>query len=301
MLVVYLLKQRTVGPQMSCYQIMKATLNFLATHDFRSTPLSLCDAQDPQQLADFQTAFDMVFVDPSGLVNLCGRVTLGCYMELQHEAALSMALISSNPIAANAATSEQTMNDSDNTDGNTTSSSDSDDLESFQALFITKVPFHSKFDHLLTVRAEQAQLVSILQKCTPKLPQQRLTDFDFFAELPAPFPLPSGADQQPFCNVISKSIYHPCRNPSERVSTLLAGILRAGFGSRAPLLQRQRNLLESTGTDASLMTFGLLLDADTAYLPLVSTGATRNNSIRKYTDSLSLCCWLLAAERSCCR
>ncbi|XP_019714398.1 nucleolar protein 6-like, partial [Hippocampus comes] len=51
-------------------------------------------AKDPDStapsLADFHDAFQVVFIDPSGHLNMCADMTACTYQQLQHEASVSM-------------------------------------------------------------------------------------------------------------------------------------------------------------------------------------------------------------------
>ena len=80
------------------------------------------------KLEDFHAAFDVVFVDPSGFLNLMAHTTVGLYFELKHEAERALALL------------DDRVNDG------------------FDALFMTPVPWHNKFD--LTV---------VCDKVTPQI------------------------------------------------------------------------------------------------------------------------------------
>uniref|UniRef100_A0A8D2MV52 Nucleolar protein 6 n=1 Tax=Zonotrichia albicollis TaxID=44394 RepID=A0A8D2MV52_ZONAL len=95
MLVAYLLMKRKIVKMMSGYQVLRSTLQFLATTDLSVTGISLAKDADPSLpvLDDFHQAFEVVFVDPSGLVNLCADMTASKYHQVQLEAKRSMEIL----------------------------------------------------------------------------------------------------------------------------------------------------------------------------------------------------------------
>ncbi|XP_038125796.1 nucleolar protein 6 [Cyprinodon tularosa] len=92
MLMAYLLIIHRISNSMTAYQLLRNSLNFLATTDLTVSGISL--ARDPDStapsLAEFQSAFQVVFVDPSGHLNMCAGMTACTYKQLQHEAVVSM-------------------------------------------------------------------------------------------------------------------------------------------------------------------------------------------------------------------
>ncbi|KAA8592916.1 hypothetical protein FQN60_018371 [Etheostoma spectabile] len=92
MLLAYLLTSHRISNSMTAYQLLRNTLNFLASTDLTVNGISL--AKDPDttapSLAEFHNAFQVVFVDPSGHLNMCADMTTCTYKQLQHEASVSM-------------------------------------------------------------------------------------------------------------------------------------------------------------------------------------------------------------------
>ncbi|KAE8292305.1 Nucleolar protein 6 [Larimichthys crocea] len=92
MLLTYLLTTHRISNTMTAYQLLRNSLNFLATTDLTVNGISL--ARDPDctapALAEFHSAFQVVFVDPSGHLNMCADMTACTYKQLQHEASVSM-------------------------------------------------------------------------------------------------------------------------------------------------------------------------------------------------------------------
>ncbi|XP_017283451.1 nucleolar protein 6 isoform X2 [Kryptolebias marmoratus] len=92
MLLAYLLITHRISNTMTAYQLLRNSLNFLASTDLTVNGISL--AKDPDctapSLVDFHSAFQVVFVDPSGHLNMCAEMTACTYKQLQHEASLSL-------------------------------------------------------------------------------------------------------------------------------------------------------------------------------------------------------------------
>ncbi|XP_056141122.1 nucleolar protein 6 [Lampris incognitus] len=92
MLLAYLLTNRRVSNTMTAYQLLRNSLHFLSSTDLTENGITLAKDADSTapSLAEFQNAFQVVFVDPSGHLNLCADMTACIYKQVQHEASLSM-------------------------------------------------------------------------------------------------------------------------------------------------------------------------------------------------------------------
>ncbi|XP_053304284.1 nucleolar protein 6 [Spea bombifrons] len=92
MLVAYLLSKNKINKVMSGYQVLRNTLQFLAATDLTVNGIAMSSGSDHSlpSLADFQQAFEVVFVDPLGLVNLCADMTAATYRQIQFEAQESL-------------------------------------------------------------------------------------------------------------------------------------------------------------------------------------------------------------------
>nr|XP_057926598.1 nucleolar protein 6 [Doryrhamphus excisus] len=92
MLLAFLLTTHRISNTMTSYQLLRNSLNFLASTDLTMNGISL--AKDPDStappLADFHSVFQVVFIDPSGHLNMCADMTACTYKKLQHEASFSM-------------------------------------------------------------------------------------------------------------------------------------------------------------------------------------------------------------------
>nr|XP_030113545.1 nucleolar protein 6 isoform X1 [Taeniopygia guttata] len=124
MLVAYLLMKRKIVKMMSGYQVLRSTLQFLATTDLSVTGISLAKDADPSVpvLDDFHQAFEVVFVDPSGLVNLCADMTASKYHQVQFEAKRSMEILDDRMV------------------------------DGFQVLLMTQKPMLRTFDHVFHLK-----------------------------------------------------------------------------------------------------------------------------------------------------
>ncbi|XP_061622866.1 nucleolar protein 6 [Phyllopteryx taeniolatus] len=92
MLLAYLLMMHRISNNMTAYQLLRNTLNFLALTDMTVNGISLAKEPDSTapSLADFHDAFQVVFIDPSGHLNMCADMTACTYKQLQQEASVSM-------------------------------------------------------------------------------------------------------------------------------------------------------------------------------------------------------------------
>nr|XP_061811481.1 nucleolar protein 6-like [Nerophis lumbriciformis] len=92
MLLAYLLTTHRISNTMTAYQLLRNGLNFLASTDLTVNGISLSRNPDSTapSMADFHDAFQVVFIDPSGHLNMCADMTACTYKQLQHEASVSM-------------------------------------------------------------------------------------------------------------------------------------------------------------------------------------------------------------------
>ncbi|XP_055741967.1 nucleolar protein 6-like, partial [Salvelinus fontinalis] len=89
-LLFYLLSSRRVSNTVTAYQLLLNSLHFLASTDLTENGITL--AEDPDSaapsLAEFHSAFQVEFVDPSGHLNMCADMTSCTYNQDQYEASL---------------------------------------------------------------------------------------------------------------------------------------------------------------------------------------------------------------------
>ncbi|KAI4898333.1 hypothetical protein NFI96_024564 [Prochilodus magdalenae] len=92
MLMAYLLSTHKVGKTMNTYQLLRNALHFLASTDLTENGITLARNPDSKapSLPEFHSTFQVVFVDPSGYLNMCADMTSFTYKQIQHEASLSL-------------------------------------------------------------------------------------------------------------------------------------------------------------------------------------------------------------------
>ncbi|KAI8379826.1 Nrap protein [Choanephora cucurbitarum] len=107
----------------SSYQLLRGTLDFLAVHDFKQQPVMMGQVEGKPEFSaeEFKQHYDVVVVDPSGMLNLTADMTASGLAQVQHEAKLAMSY----------------FNDSN---------------DQFDALFLKKVnDFRFKYDNVLAI------------------------------------------------------------------------------------------------------------------------------------------------------
>ncbi|KAE8636849.1 hypothetical protein XENTR_v10003167 [Xenopus tropicalis] len=95
MLISYLLSKNKINKVMSGYQVLRNTLQYLATTDLTVNGITMATSTDSSlpSLHDFHEAFQVVFVDPLGVVNLCADMTTNKYHQIQFEARESLKVL----------------------------------------------------------------------------------------------------------------------------------------------------------------------------------------------------------------
>ncbi|KAG8456873.1 hypothetical protein GDO86_002603 [Hymenochirus boettgeri] len=95
MLVAYLLSKNKINKVMSGYQVLRNTLQFLATTDWATNGITMSKSTGTSlpALSDFHQAFEVVFVDPLGVVNLCADMTACKYKQVQFESMESLKVL----------------------------------------------------------------------------------------------------------------------------------------------------------------------------------------------------------------
>ncbi|XP_041464696.1 nucleolar protein 6-like [Lytechinus variegatus] len=134
MLVAHLLDNGQINKVMSGHQVIKNVFHFIATTDWSSKGITMCKSNPSQTLPgleEFHQHFPVVFVDPSGYLNLCANMTRTTYEHLKHEAKLGLGFL------------------------------DDKRIDGFQCLFMTSVPFIRKFDHLFTITRLKQLKISV--------------------------------------------------------------------------------------------------------------------------------------------
>ncbi|XP_018027652.1 nucleolar protein 6 isoform X1 [Hyalella azteca] len=140
MLVLFLYRLRRINAQMSAYQVFRVLLNYLEHEcNWDKTGVSLYElnknsapanpfANTVLPVAGHHLHYKVVFVDPSGYLNLTSTVSPHILSQIQQEAKLGLTVLSS------------------------------DSRESFESLFIQRTDFHLTFDQSLFIRISKETL-----------------------------------------------------------------------------------------------------------------------------------------------
>lgn len=113
---------------MSSYQIFRNTLLKLSQTDWTEDGISMCTIKDDPNrptMQEFHKHFDVVYVDPSGYLNICYAVNRTVFKRVCHEAKFAMKILEERGI------------------------------DSFEKLFMKRVMFSSAFDHLFHINLSQ--------------------------------------------------------------------------------------------------------------------------------------------------
>ncbi|KAL4100422.1 hypothetical protein PRIC1_008216 [Phytophthora ramorum] len=98
MLLLYLYQKKRITAQTPSDQMFKVLVQFIAVHKLESEPLQFPPTEGgvvltTEGMQTFRRAYDLVFLDSSGRLNLFGRVTQSAWKELQNAAAESVRLV----------------------------------------------------------------------------------------------------------------------------------------------------------------------------------------------------------------
>ncbi|KAM7363177.1 nucleolar protein 6 Mat89Ba [Cochliomyia hominivorax] len=132
MFMTYLFKQRKVHANMSSYQVARNVWNQLAFSSWHemNKGITLCtqNSEIPNQptLEQFHTYYPVVFIDATGFYNICANVSEYMYKRICLEAKMAVDM----------------LNDMK--------------LNSFQLLFMSKMPLYTQMDHVLKINKPDA-------------------------------------------------------------------------------------------------------------------------------------------------
>ncbi|KAL8581118.1 hypothetical protein ACOMHN_033566 [Nucella lapillus] len=132
--VCHLVRKGVVLPSMSMYQVLRLTFVHLSKSDWLEDPVSLCSEVGKggrPTLEQFKDAFDVVFIDVTGFLNLALAMTTALYRRVCHEAELAM-----KSLAA----------------------------DQFDTLFMVPCPFHLKFDLTYRISFPEDSLSRVVGK-----------------------------------------------------------------------------------------------------------------------------------------
>jgi len=95
MLTAYLQSRQKIHENMSSYQIFKILIKTLLETDWATEGFSYFD-DHKDKLPQFMSHFPVVFLSPSGRLNICYNITIDLYKRLKHEAKLANEMLNSN-------------------------------------------------------------------------------------------------------------------------------------------------------------------------------------------------------------
>ncbi|KAG0170588.1 hypothetical protein DFQ28_001908 [Apophysomyces sp. BC1034] len=82
---------KKLSPSHSSYQLLRGTIDFIASHDFEKEPVFIGRSDNEEFSSEsFMANYDVAIVDPSGTLNLAAKVTLSTISQLRYEATLAM-------------------------------------------------------------------------------------------------------------------------------------------------------------------------------------------------------------------
>ncbi|XP_034948834.1 nucleolar protein 6 [Chelonus insularis] len=126
MYVLYLLMEKKLNTFMSCYQIIRNVWNNLAQTNWCEQGISMNkQAENIAKLEEYKNFYDYVFLDMTGNHNLVANIPVSNYLWLRSEANLAV------------------------------KSLDNPSVDSFQVLFMRRLPFYSLFDHVICLHDTQ--------------------------------------------------------------------------------------------------------------------------------------------------
>lgn len=118
-LLMYLLNENYVNKYTSSYQIVRNIWLFISKSDWQNEPISICKDVTSDTFSLFKEYFDVTFLDSSGCYNVTSFLTLEIYLKLKYEAKLAVQYLDDNM------------------------------LNSFDCLFMKKMPFVVQYDAVL--------------------------------------------------------------------------------------------------------------------------------------------------------
>nr|CAD7423699.1 unnamed protein product [Timema monikensis] len=121
-LVSHLVIQKRISVLGSSYQVVRATWVYLAQSDWTNFGVSLAEpSRGTPPVSEFHQHFEVVLVDSTGYCNLCANMSKETYERVKREADLAVRCL------------------------------DNPNINSFQVLFMTSVPFYRQYDHIVRV------------------------------------------------------------------------------------------------------------------------------------------------------
>ncbi|XP_050699179.1 nucleolar protein 6-like isoform X2 [Eriocheir sinensis] len=135
MFVIHLLQSHKISSQMSPYQVFRNAVLNISSTDWIVKGISMCPTQDEKpSLETLHQLYEVVFVDPSGFINLTAMMVAADYQRIQHESQLAISFL------------------------------DSSSVDSFESLFIKKVETLQMSDQLVSIRLKKEEGIQALMK-----------------------------------------------------------------------------------------------------------------------------------------
>uniref|UniRef100_A0A182RJ55 Nucleolar protein 6 n=1 Tax=Anopheles funestus TaxID=62324 RepID=A0A182RJ55_ANOFN len=122
--IAKLMQSKRIYPNMSSYQIIRLFWNQLAGSSWDTEGISF-DSSSKETLASFFRYYDVVFIDPLGMLNITANLPVDLYRRVRHESALAIRML------------------------------DNPKLNSFLALFLANYPAFTQYDHIVTINDSQ--------------------------------------------------------------------------------------------------------------------------------------------------
>ncbi|XP_068242070.1 nucleolar protein 6 isoform X1 [Palaemon carinicauda] len=136
MLVIHLLQVRKINSQMSGYQVFRTVILTLDSVDWIEKGMCMRNdtGEDVPSLERLCDLYEVVFMDPSGRVNLVGNLMKEDFLLLKHEAQLALQILNSSS------------------------------ADSFDFLFMKKREFYQLCDQVLSLKLNKKKLKKIVKK-----------------------------------------------------------------------------------------------------------------------------------------
>ncbi|XP_076032769.1 nucleolar protein 6 Mat89Ba [Oratosquilla oratoria] len=147
MFVLHLLNIHKINIQSSGYQVFRSALVALSTGDWTTEGLSMA-GQPPEggpTLQQFHEAYEVVFVDNTGFVNLAAMLSRADFCRLKHEAGRALQVL------------------------------DRHTEDNFEMLFISRVDFLQSFDQILCIKLNKEDIKNAI-RCSPQELEGKLMD-----------------------------------------------------------------------------------------------------------------------------
>ncbi|XP_052891301.1 nucleolar protein 6 [Anopheles moucheti] len=122
--IAHLLQSKRIYPNMSSYQIIRLFWNQLAGSSWDKQGISF-DSSSQETLSLFFRYYDVVFIDPLGMLNIAANLPVDLYRRVRHESALAIRML------------------------------DNHKINCFLALFLSNYPAITQYDHIVTVNDPQ--------------------------------------------------------------------------------------------------------------------------------------------------